>query len=565
MQRPDPSSAVLRLGTRGSELALVQARWVAARLAEIGVATELVILRTEGDDRAPDTAWGEGAFVTAIERALLGERIDVAVHSAKDVPTDEDPRLAVAAFPPRVDPRDSLACRVRGDTLATLPAGARVGTDSPRRAAFLRAVRPDLVLHPLHGNVDTRLRKLDAGESDALVLAVAGLTRLGRADRIDEILPVEQVAPAPGQGSLAIQVRADDEFARDAVGRLDDPDTRAAVEAERAFLAATGGGCRSPIGALATVTDGRLTLWAAAARELAVDAVVAARLEPLVQVSVEGPTGDRLALARELAGRVVRLRTRPRVLVTRPDAQADPLVAALVARRLEPVVVPTIEIVPSSRSAALDARAADLADYGWVVVTSPNGAAAVTDAVRRVGADPSVTRWAAVGDATAAVLGGAGIATAFRPSRPDGRTIAAELPVAAGERVLLPRADIADGVLPDGLRARGATVDEIDAYRTVEAPDASRPRLAAAMADGPIDAIVATSGSTLRGLLALAEAGAGGAERFRATLTVCIGASTATAARALGFAWLAEAPMQRSDNLADAVASALAMPQGGAR
>jgi hydroxymethylbilane synthase len=233
--RPDPSRPALRIGTRGSELALIQARWTAARLAEVGVPTELVIIRTEGDDRAPDTAWGEGAFVTAIERALLEERIDLAVHSAKDVPTEEDPRLLVAAFPPREDPRDSLVCRVRGGTLATLPEGARIGTDSPRRTAFLLAARPDLRLHPLHGNVDTRLRKLDAGEVDALVLAVAGLTRLGRADRIDEILPPELAAPAPGQGSLAIQVRTADAFAREAVGRLDDAAIRAAVEAERTF------------------------------------------------------------------------------------------------------------------------------------------------------------------------------------------------------------------------------------------------------------------------------------------------------------------------------------------
>jgi len=578
MQRPEPTRGALRIGTRGSELALVQARWVAARLADASVATELVIMRTEGDDRAPDTAWGEGAFVTAIERALVEQRIDLAVHSAKDLPTEEDPRLLVAAFPGREDARDSLVCRERGGTLATLAQGARVGTDSPRRTAFLLAARPDLQMHPLHGNVDTRLRKLDEGQSDALVLAVAGLTRLGRADRIDEILPPELAAPAPGQGSLAIQVRTDDTFAREAAGRLDDADTRAAVEAERAFLRATGGGCRSPIGAFATVSGGRLTLRAAAARQLPTDPTVAARLDPLVRVSVDGPVEERLALALGLAERVVRYRARPRVLVTRPDAQAGPLLEALEARGIEPVVVPTIEIVAVEAGGELDARAADLAAYDWVVVTSANGADALVGATRRVSVDPAVTRWASVGEATSRALSAAGIEDAFRPARSNGRAIADQLPLAPGERVLLARADIADGALPQSLRARGAAVDEVDAYRTMEAPEASRSRLADALADGPIDAIVATSGSTLRGLLALAaalhdpmarDAADGSAPdaiaasaRLLTTLTVCIGPSTAEAARELGFEWLAEAPMQRPDSLAAAVAAALTMPQG---
>ena len=194
-----PAGRVLRLGTRGSALALVQSRAVGAALADAGVAVEIEIIRTAGDDQAPDTAWGEGAFVGALERALLDGSVDLAVHSSKDVPTTEDPRLVIAAFCRREDPRDALVCRERGLTLATLPHGARVGTDSPRRTAFLLERRPDLRLHPLNGNVDTRLRRLDAGESDALVLAVAGLTRLGRADRIDERLDIDVVVPAPGR------------------------------------------------------------------------------------------------------------------------------------------------------------------------------------------------------------------------------------------------------------------------------------------------------------------------------------------------------------------------------
>ncbi len=258
---------VLRLGTRGSALALAQSRTVAALLRGRGVPVELVTLRTTGDRRPPDTAWGEGAFVTELEAALLERRIDLAVHSAKDLPTREDARLVVAACPAREDPRDALVCRVRGASLETLPLGTRVGTDSPRRRAFLLARRPDLAVHPLHGNVDTRLRRLEAAETDALVLAVAGLARLGLAGRIDEELNPQLVPPAPGQGALAIQARFDDEPVRALLEALDDRATRAAVEAERAFLRACGGGCRAPIGALGRVASGELVLLGAVASD----------------------------------------------------------------------------------------------------------------------------------------------------------------------------------------------------------------------------------------------------------------------------------------------------------
>ncbi|MDQ3493384.1 MAG: hydroxymethylbilane synthase, partial [Chloroflexota bacterium] len=230
----------------------------------------LVPIVTEGDVRLPDTAWGEGAFVGALETALRGGQVDLAVHSAKDVPIEEEIELVIAAYPPRGDARDALVTRRdRGrravDALAMLPAGATVGTDSPRRGAFLRAARPDLRVRPLHGNVDTRLRRLDAGEVDALVLAVAGLSRLGRADRIDTILDVPLMTPAPGQGALAVQVRADATAVRRAVAALDDAPTRLCVELERAVLEAAGGGCRAPLGALASLHGTDLDVLAVAA------------------------------------------------------------------------------------------------------------------------------------------------------------------------------------------------------------------------------------------------------------------------------------------------------------
>lgn len=545
----------LRIGTRGSDLALVQARWVAARLAEHGVATEIEIIRTEGDERPVDTAWGEGAFVARIVAALLDGRVDLAVHSAKDVPTTEPDRLVIAAYPPREDPRDALVCRERGTTLATLPHGARVGTDSPRRVAFLRAARPDLELHPLHGNVDTRLAKLDRGDSDALVLAVAGLTRLGRADRIDEVLPSSLVPSAPGQGSLALQVRADDVEAIAAVGLLDDAATRAAVEAERALLAATGGGCRSPIGAIGTVEDGELRVLAGAAREWTAEPGAPARLAPVGWVRGHAPVADRLALAERLAARVVALRVHARVLVARPQGRGRDLLDGLAARGIEAVQVPAIEIRPAANGGSLDGALSRVEPADWIVLTSANAAHAVLDAAARVEVEPLMLRWAAVGGATAQVLRDAQIHDVFVPTEANGASLARELPVHARDRVLVPRADIADGTVVEVLRERGVAVTDVVAYETVEAPEASRPLLAAALDDGPIDALVLTSGSTARGLLTLAADDV--RERLAGTLVIAAGAPTAAAARAAGYASIVTAPSPAAADLVASTAAAL--------
>jgi hydroxymethylbilane synthase len=545
------TTRTLRIGTRGSPLALVQARWTADTLAESGTASELVIIRTEGDDRPPNTAWGEGAFVARIAAALAEGEIDVAVHSAKDLPTDENPRLVVAAFPPREDPRDALVARVRGTTLATLPQGARVGTDSPRRTAFLRAVRPDLQLHPLDGNVDTRLAKLDAGQSDALVLAVAGLTRLGRADRIDEILPTGVALPAPGQGSLAIQVRADDAEAIAAIGALDDPGTRAAVEAERAFLAATGGGCRAPIGALGTVDGTTLTLQVRAARTLPPPCA------PVVSLAATGSVSDRMALAEALAMRIVERRARPRVLITRPDAAAGPFVAAVAAHDMTAVVVPAIA-TQSLEPTRLAATIGELPARAWIVVTSPSGAAAVADAALGIGLDPATHRWAAVGSATGAALERQGIAVTWMPREATAARLAAELPLERTDTVLVARSNLAGPRLAHALRERGARVVDVEAYTTIEAPPESRARLVHALEDGPLDAVVYTSGSTIRGLFLLARSiGPEAAARIAAVPAVCIGASTLAVARELGARHVAVADQPSPAGAAEAVARLL--------
>ena len=251
----------LRIGTRASALAQWQAQWVAEQLRSMGVQPELVLVSTSGDRQQDSigTIGITGVFTKEIQRALLDGRIDLTVHSLKDLPTDETPGLTLAAVPRRASVWDTLVCRQHA-SLDELPRGAIVGTGSLRRRAQLLHVRPDLRMAGLRGNVDTRLRKLREGQLDAIVLAQAGLERLGFATQITQILPATILLPAVGQGALGLEIRDDDEVTREVVGRLDDAVSRVAVTAERAMLAALRGGCLAPVGAWGRIEGERLTL-----------------------------------------------------------------------------------------------------------------------------------------------------------------------------------------------------------------------------------------------------------------------------------------------------------------
>jgi hydroxymethylbilane synthase len=261
----------LRIGTRGSQLALWQARAVATRLESHGVAAELVLIKTSGDrlQSAPmSDVGGKRLFVKEIEDALLAGDVDVAVHSAKDMPALLPDGLTIAATLPREDPRDTFVIP-DGERLDDVAAALkirttlRIGTSSVRRIAQLRPQFPAATFLPIRGNVDTRLRKLDAGEYDALVLAAAGLRRLGFSERISAAISSHECVPAPGQGIVAIEIRADDRDSRRALERMHDPVAGAALDAERAVVEALGGGCQLPLGALATVHSGQMELHAA--------------------------------------------------------------------------------------------------------------------------------------------------------------------------------------------------------------------------------------------------------------------------------------------------------------
>jgi hydroxymethylbilane synthase len=253
----------IRIGTRGSALAVWQAEHVRARLQGLGHGVELRVITTTGDrllDRRIESVGGKGAFLKEIEEAMQAGEVDLAVHSLKDVPTVLPPGLSLCAILERADPRDALLSA--GKRLAELPAGGTVGTTSLRRQALLRAQRPDLVLADLRGNVDTRIRRLREGRFDAILLAMAGLTRLGRTGEVTEALDPREFVPAPGQGAIALECRDDDAAVRDAVAPLDHAPTARAVVAERVFLAALGGGCNVPLGAHAFAADGALELVA---------------------------------------------------------------------------------------------------------------------------------------------------------------------------------------------------------------------------------------------------------------------------------------------------------------
>jgi len=240
----------LRIGSRGSQLALWQANHIAALLRGQGNTVEIEVIKTTGD-RLQEVTFAQvgskGMFTKEIEEALEEGRVDLAVHSLKDLPTELPAPFTLAATPPRVDPRDVLVS-VNYQSLAALPQGARVGTSSQRRRAQLKALRPDIEAIEFRGNVDTRLRKLAEGQVDAILLAAAGLDRLGKTDWVRERLPAKDFCPAAGQGSLGIETRRDDAATIEAVAFLDDVDTRFAVTVERAALAALGGGCQVPIG-----------------------------------------------------------------------------------------------------------------------------------------------------------------------------------------------------------------------------------------------------------------------------------------------------------------------------
>jgi hydroxymethylbilane synthase len=509
---------------------MIQAQLVADALAQRYPEHEFTLtpLTTHGD-RHPSLRLSdsprEGVFVKDLERALLDGQAELAVHSAKDLPTLPTPGLTLAAFLPREDARDVLVARTPR-TLAQLQPGARIGTGSPRRAAQIAAVRPDLQAVEIRGNVDTRLRRLREGAADALVLAAAGLTRLGRLAEAHELLAFDVMLPAPGQGALAIQAVEGSEAARLAAA-IDDPATSRAVQAERALLRRLGGGCLSALGAYAVVDGVDLTLQA-----VVLDKDGATVIRAQARGRNDADLVDEVATSLESQG-AGRLLARPdgslaglRIMVTRADRQAGALAEALEARGATAVRCPVIAI----EAIAVDPAALqDLGRYDWVVLTSANGVDRLRELLREAHREfPPHIKVAAIGPETAARAQEAGITPALVPPRFIAEELADALAavIAPGARILLARAAGARDILPDQLRTRGAQVDVLETYRAVP-PANVRPRLAAGLRD--VDMVTFTSSSTVRHFV---DALPGPLpDRVR---VACIGPITAATARELG-------------------------------
>ncbi len=539
----------IKIGSRGSALALAQVDAVVRHLAEHvpGVTTETVIVATQGDiDKvSPLTEiGGRGVFTNALERELAHGHIDAAVHSAKDLPSQVSHELPLVAFPEREDPRDVLVSR-HGVTLAELPPCPVIGTSSRRREAQIRRLRPDAQIVSLRGNIDTRLRKAFQAEYDAIVLAAAGLSRMGWSSRITEAFPIDVLVPAPGQGALAIQT-ASRSPCRAVFASLDDPAVSEAVHAERAFLAAIGAGCTMPAGAHVQRGAQGLTLVAflesdggdrVARRQVLLDSTNASEQAAAIAREMQAEVGELHQTLwagsslprRDLAGVTV--------AVTRPKRQSQQVMQMLAEQGATPLAMPTIRIEPPADRAPLDAalRALAAGAFTWVIFTSANAVDALAGAAADLGARDEclrAIRAATIGDATARAALNLGLDVAVVAEEPTAAGLVASLlpRLQAGERVLYPRSAIGREVLPVALGEAGVDVTMVDAYRTIPEWEIA-PNVMDRLRSGGIDVLLFSSPSSVSALQVML-----GQESYLIDQipAICAGPVTAAAVREAG-------------------------------
>lgn len=519
----------LRIGTRGSALALWQAKTVQKLLAERhrDLSTELVIIKPEGDvDKHSSLRQigGRGVFTSALQMQMLANEIDCAVHSCKDLPSLAPHGITIAAFPQREDPRDALISR-HGVGLEELPPNPIIGTSSRRRSAQILQLRPDAKIQELRGNIDTRLRKGESDEFDAVILAAAGLNRMGWDDRITALLPIEVSCPAPGQGALAIESRIDPDPAFNLIASLDDGDIHTAVTVERAFLRGVGGGCSTPIGAhaaiqrlhgIATVRfwgmlgsdDGsRLErIYAEWPIDAAIDQAFVAADRMMRSVS---PKWDGVTLADPLSDR--------RILVTGSESHTHSLSQALRDRSAEAVGLQTVSI--QATPIALPEH------YDWLVLTSKHAVPAIDWSLVS-------SRVAAVGDGTADAIRAAGVEPALVANGPGAKQLAVEL-TAVGIRdqhVVCVLSDIARAELVDELNSSGAMVHVIHGYTNTPATTINE-KLHARIAGGEIEAVTFASPSSVAAFVSLIGSDL---PALSGAAMLAIGPTTADAMRSYG-------------------------------
>jgi len=510
---------IIRIGTRGSALALAQAGWVRRKLEEAypGLKVQTIKIKTSGDRflTSPIKAIeGKGIFVKEIEDALLQEKIDLAVHSMKDLPTEIPAGLTITAITEREDPRDALVSAGQR-LLKDLPAGSKVGTGSLRRQTQILHHRPDLVVVPIRGNVETRLKKLDRGEVDGLVMAVAGLKRIGHQDRISEYLSLDVCLNAVAQGALGLETR-DGDPVNQMVAFLHHHPSATEVLAERAFLGRLGGGCQIPVGARGYVEGDRIKLMGV---------VGDASGKRLVRGEVEGKAEDAKSLGEELAERLLsqgadqllnggevdskgKAKGNPKpllgrcIMITRPRIQSGSFVRGLEELGSEVIECPTIEIIPPESYVPLDRTIQALEEYDWIVFTSVNGVKEFLNRLQYLGKDSAALegiRLAAIGPETAREIASHGIQVEFVPAdyRAEGILHGLNPAEVEGKRFLLPRAATARDILPRTLKQWGAEVDVVQAYRTVPAKG-SAAILSGVLSENKVDMVTFTSSSTVK-------------------------------------------------------------------
>ena len=559
------------LGTRGSKLALVQTQLVATALrqAHSDLQIDIEIISTKGDrllDVALSKVGDQGLFVKDIEQALSDGRIDLAVHSAKDLPSQLPDILTLGAIPARADVRDVLvsqeesrhsltleALPLQGLPLPHIPQGAHIGSSSLRRASQLLALRPDVHISDVRGNVDTRLRKLAAGEYDAIILAAAGLDRLGlRGAQIQSegaafaVQPFEldQMLPAVAQGALAIECRSGDMRTLEVLRALNDADTHACVTAERAFLRRLEGGCQVPVAAYAQIDHGVLQLRGLIA---ALDGTVmvrgtqagvvneAERLGQLLAERLLAEGGGTILLKLRTDQRLAQVQTlQPfhgkRIVVTRPEAHANSLNEKLQALGAIVIRYPVIAYAPPEDDRPVDVAIQRLIDgeFDWLTLTSVQTVRVIAAWLHAADKTLPALKIAAVGEVTAAVCKEAlGITPMEVPEQFDADHLVQAMGNVRGQRVLLLNADIARPTVQQMLQNAGAQVHRVVAYHTVAAkPAPDEADLQAMLRHGEIDAITLTSASTVRHLI---ERVGPAALRDSCAVLVCIGPMTAQA------------------------------------
>ena len=598
----------LIIGSRGSKLALWQSNWIKQELERLhpGLVVEIEIIKTTGDKLSEASlaglaGAGKGVFTKEIEEALLDRRVDLAVHSLKDLPTTLPEGLHIAAVTERVDVRDALICsealRASVKTIRDLPNGVRVGTSSLRRRAQLLSLRPDLEITELRGNVDTRLRKLDEGQYDAIILASAGLIRLGFAERITVRIGLDEMLTAVGQGALGIESRVDDQRTNLLLESLNHWPTRFAAEAERAVLRELGGGCAVPIAAFAEVSSEQLKLEAQVSdvdgrqlirlqnegsahlaeelgSQLAEELVAAGARDLLAEnLTKERPSHRRDAENAEVAQRsqqkivsevadVALPLAGRKVIVTRSPKQSSEMVRFLEKLGAEVIACPTIEIKPPASWEQLDRALVHLSWFDWLAFTSANAVEFFLRRLDELGhgrAELMPHRVCAVGRKTAEKLKSENITVDVMPERFTAEALVEDFikrfgvsQRLRGSRMLLPASKTTRDVIRPAMEKIGVYVEVVEAYQTVLPPSTGKEVLKL-IREANADYIVFTSPSTVANLAAILETDHL-TPLLANTRVACIGPVTTDSARSYGL----EVHIQPKEHTAEAIVRALA-------